>query len=481
MQYGGGSGLTLMATLISYPVLTRIFSQADYGLMALLSSTVFGFVALSKMGLQHAAIRFFPECASEDERRGLRSSLTLTPIITGLASAVILCIAAAAIAIRPDGRSLATLIVLASPLVLLEAVKTLFLNFMRAAHQSARYTIITSVDKYGQLAACIGTVVFLRRDLVGFYLGWLAWNILLVSALMIQGLGTRAIAFTAFSTKPLKPAFAFGAPLLFFEFGNMLLTYSDRYMVAHYMGQEATGIYAAAYNLTVSIQALLLVPLTSIIFPWASKLWTANGPDETTKFASDTLDYFLLITVPMIFGVAVLAAPIMTVFASAKYASGAALLPPLIVAQILFGVYNILALGLFIQKRTTTLAGQIVFAAIFNMAINIWLIPHKGLMGAAWATLLGYTLLVVMAIKVSVPLLPVRLNLRLLGSVVFSGCIMSIAILLLPTNSNLAKLVVGILGGATIYACCVLTFQRHIRDFAWSLFSQSRPAMEGSL
>jgi O-antigen/teichoic acid export membrane protein len=147
LQYGSGSGLILVASLISYPVLTRIFSQAEYGLMALLSSTIFGFVALSKLGLQHAAIRFFPECSTEDERTVLRTTLTLTPVFTGLGSALIFCIGALFVFEGTNGNYVGRLVLLASPLVALEAVKTLFLNFMRAAHQSGRYKLISSLDK----------------------------------------------------------------------------------------------------------------------------------------------------------------------------------------------------------------------------------------------------------------------------------------------------------------------------------------------
>jgi O-antigen/teichoic acid export membrane protein len=349
----------------------------------------------------------------------------------------------------------------------------MFLNFMRAAHQSKRYNIITTLDRYGQLAAAAGFVIIFERSLAGFYWGWLVWDVLVISILCIVAVKENLLGLGQFSRTALQKSLAFGAPLLFFELGNMLLTYGDRYMVAHYMGAEATGLYAAPYNLTMSIQNLLLIPLTSIIFPWASTLWTQEGSESTSIFAGNILNYFLLISIPLVLGTAELAGPIINVLASAKYAPAAELLVPLVAAQVTFGLYHILALGLFLQKRTMALAIQIFAATIFNIGIDTYLIPRHGLMGAALGTLFGYILLLLLALKISVPLLPIPLNKAMLFNILLSALVMSAVVHWLPAQTNLGKLTGGIVTGAISYIAMVLLLERSVRVFAWNLITRS--------
>ncbi len=476
IHYGAGTGLTVLASLISYPVITRLFSSADYGLMALLSTTVNGLVSVSKLGLQHAAIRFFPEHSGENQQRQLRSTLTLTPGVTGFITAALLCFVAWLAPASWLGANSRFLLILASPIIIFDGMKSLFLNFMRAAKQSKQYTTLLTVDRYGQLGFSLAIVLLVRRDLIGFYVGWLLWDLLLNGYLIVQAFHLRQIRLSAFSIPVLRPALRFGAPMLLFELGNLVLTYSDRYMVAHYLGMSETGMYAAAYNFSLAIQGLLVIPLASLIFPWASEIWTRGTPQETSRFAGNILTQYLLISLPIFFGVTVLGRPLMAVMASRKYIDAGSLLPPLIAAQILFGVYQIVALGLFLRKQTAVLARQIITATVLNLLANLWLIPHFGLKGAAWSTFFAYALLVGLGMRVSLPLLPMRPNLRSVTISVLSAALMCAALRLFSLNANSAQLVPAILTGAVIYFGLICTFEPSFRNFMWGLFTRSEEA-----
>jgi O-antigen/teichoic acid export membrane protein len=473
IHYGTGTGLTALASLISYPVITRLFSSVDYGLMALISTTVNALVSVSKFGLQNAAIRFFPEYSGEVEQRRLRSTLTLTPAATGFVIAAILWIVAWLVPSEWLSVNSRILLRLASPIIVFDGMKSVLLNFLRAAKQSAKYTALLTIDRYGQLGVSLAVVILVRHDLFGFYLGWLSWDIVLNGYLIGQAVHLNQIRLSAFSIPLLGPALRFGAPLLFFELGNLVLTYSDRYMVAHYLGMAETGMYAAAYNFTLAIQALLVVPLSSLIFPWASEIWTHGSREETSRFAGNMLTCYLLISVPIMFGGTLLARPLMAVMASEKYIAAGSLLPPLIAAQILFGVYQIVALGLYLKKRTSVLAGQIIFATVLNMGVNVWLIPHAGLKGAAWSTFFAYALLAGLGMRASLPLLPMRFNSRSMMASVLAGAFMCAAVRMFAVNTNHGRLIPAILCGAVIYSALVLAFDAGVRSFMFGLLART--------
>ena len=60
-HYSVASVLTTVAGLITFPILTRIFSVADYGLMNLVAATLTVAQALGKVGIQHSIIRYDSE------------------------------------------------------------------------------------------------------------------------------------------------------------------------------------------------------------------------------------------------------------------------------------------------------------------------------------------------------------------------------------------------------------------------------------
>ncbi len=469
LQYGSGSGLTILASLISYPILTRIFTQSEYGLLALISNSLSLLVSTSKVGMQNAAIRFYPEYATPDQGRALRSTLVLAPLVNGFGLALLACLIAWWTPSSVLPFDVKQVIVVASPIVALEAAKMLLLNFLRAGRRSGRYATLSTIDKYGQMGSSIGVLILLHRGLVGFYAGWLAWNLCLVGALLLGDVKARSFSLAAFDRDVLRKALVFSGPLVFMELGGLVLTYGDRYIIAKYMGTSPTGVYAAAYNFTMAIQNLLIIPLNSIIFPWASEIWTKHSKEEAADFGTKMLNYFFVVGVAVFLGVSVLREPIMAVFASSKYNEAARLLPPLIAAQVLFGLYQIVSLGLFLVKRTTVMAGQIVVATIFNIGVNFWMVPHYGLMGAALATLLAYVLLVVIASFSSLPLLRIRLDMRIAAKALASGALMWLVISFLPTRTELQRLVLGTAVGAAVYGGSIILLDAQLRRFMQNL------------
>src|ERR1700690_2287166 len=90
-HYSLSSFLTMVAGLVSFPLLTRIFSVADYGMMNLIGSTLAGTVALGKVGVQHSIVRYQSEISAGKGRYSLRQ-LTSTTLL-GMAGTALIAMA----------------------------------------------------------------------------------------------------------------------------------------------------------------------------------------------------------------------------------------------------------------------------------------------------------------------------------------------------------------------------------------------------
>ena len=88
-HYFAGNGLGVLSGLISYPLLTRLLDPAQYGLMGLVSSTLLFSVAMGKIGIGSAGVRFYTQATREDSLDRLISTYLSMGLGLGAAAALL--------------------------------------------------------------------------------------------------------------------------------------------------------------------------------------------------------------------------------------------------------------------------------------------------------------------------------------------------------------------------------------------------------
>ncbi|MGD9663528.1 MAG: lipopolysaccharide biosynthesis protein, partial [Porticoccaceae bacterium] len=120
-NYSIGSVLVMMASIISFPILTRIFSVAEYGTMALVTSTILFLVGIGKLGLQHSVVRYYSEV--EAGTRNNTATQFFSTVLFGMVvvGIVVTLLSIVAIYFMPtawlSNEQTKYLIILASPLI----------------------------------------------------------------------------------------------------------------------------------------------------------------------------------------------------------------------------------------------------------------------------------------------------------------------------------------------------------------------------
>jgi O-antigen/teichoic acid export membrane protein len=74
------------------------------------------------------------------------------------------------------------------------------------------------------------------------------------------------------------------------------------------------------------------------------------------------------------------------------YWSGLSIVPIVLLGYIFGGVFIHLNAGIFIEKKTAYLLPTSMLGAVANIVANFFLIPRFGIVGAAYATLISYSL-----------------------------------------------------------------------------------------
>ena len=236
----------LLIGFISFPIFTRIFSVADYGMIDFVQKILLVPTALSKAGMQNSVLRFYNQKSFETDRgaaRGYYSTMLLG--VGGMAVAItFVFLLAVKVFLKNyiDG-PMATLLCFASALILLRAIESILLAFLRIEERTAAYNAASVLLK----AATVGTVLAflpsLGRSVHTYLSGTMVAELVCVAVLVLWLLRRRLLSAISFDRALFRSAVGFGLPLIFYELAGVILLTADRALVRHYLGAEALGYY----------------------------------------------------------------------------------------------------------------------------------------------------------------------------------------------------------------------------------------------
>ncbi|HUB32552.1 MAG TPA: oligosaccharide flippase family protein [Bryobacteraceae bacterium] len=401
--FGGKVGLLLLG-FISFPLFTRLYSLAEYGLINLVIKIILMLTALSKLGLQNSVSRFYKEYAISRDPGALPTYFSSIFFGSVGISAVFATVFALGVAFSPAwllSAEVRRLLVLASVLLFTGTLRSILINFLRAEERTRLYNALDITIK----AVSIGMVCVLcfvsGATAASFVKGTIVSELVGLVLIMTPLVRDRMIRWQCWQYRFFRKALLFGMPLIGLELGNLLLDSGDRLLVARFLGAEALGLYSAASNIAGYIQDLLMAPVLLAVFPMYINLWTARGPEATRRFLSTSLQGFVCVGIGVIAIVAPTADPAVRLLASSKFAPAAPLVPVLVVGLILFATVPFFTAGLYLHNQTTTIAVTTIAAAIVNLGLNAVLLPRMGLLGGAFAAVLGYMGLLVVTAHLS--------------------------------------------------------------------------------
>lgn len=398
-HYSVASLFSMISGLITFPLLTRIFSVADYGVMNLVAATLTVGVAVGKFGVQHSIIRYHSEINAEKSRFTLPQlySTTLFGMLTTAMLAMLVLGAGAQIvpsSMLPDSR-LRVLLAIAALLLVVQVMDSAFVNFLRADQQTKRLMLYQVGKKYLGLALILTAVLLIAPTLQAFYSASLLSESLALLCLFLIAFrassGRPRLSMVNFSPSLYRELLGFGIPMMIgYELSGIVLSVGDRYVIEGVIGEVPLGLYGAAYNLCQYVQNVFIASVSQAAMPIYMKIWDKHGPEETSAFITRSLANYTLFGAPVIAGLAVVGPELLPSLASDKYSGAVGVLPWVIAGMVVDGANSILGAGLFIHRKTRSIMAIVVCCATLNVVLNLILVPRLGIIGAGISTLLSY-------------------------------------------------------------------------------------------
>jgi O-antigen/teichoic acid export membrane protein len=396
LLYTIGNFLPRIGAFLLLPVYTAAMGPSEFGTFSLMLSLSGVLGLVYRLGLDGALMRLHFDVDDRD-RPALYLTLGVTTAAVGGALSLLLAVVAAPVfpglfagaPFWPFGP-------LTLVLTFLLAFQYVPTAWLRARELPGRFLLLTLASFASGVAATVLFVLVLGLGPSGALLGQIAGaaTILVVAIAVVASMGARA-----FRPDLLRRSLAFGLPLLPHSLSAWVLNLSDRWLIGLLVvgsataAQAAIGIYSFGYLLG-QLVALVAFSFNAAWVPFFYQRGeTPSGPGLLREMTTLSIAGLAILAA----GIGLLAPEVTALLAADRWgpasADAARVAPIVALASVAYGVYYMVVSAVFLVRRTAVLPLLTITAGVVNVGLNVALIPRVGIVGAAWATLAGYSVL----------------------------------------------------------------------------------------
>jgi O-antigen/teichoic acid export membrane protein len=256
-----------------------------------------------------------------------------------------------------------------------------------------------------------------------------------------------------FNHQRLQRYFAYGAPVSASLVLALVLSSTDRLLIATFLDEASVGVYHAGYSLANRTLDVVFIWLGAAGGPALIMALERGGAASMREAAREQCGFMLLLTLPAAVGLAMVARPLADILVGPDLRVGAAQVTPWIAASGFLGGMTTyyFSQAFTLGRRTGLLLVAMSVPAIANVILNFVLIPHFGLKGAMMATAISYGLGLVVYIVLGRGPMALPIPWSTLAQTSFAAAVMALVLSRLPSPGGVVELAMKASLGAAIY------------------------------
>ena len=445
------TGLKSVRNLLLIRFISFNLSLAEYGIWEQIAVGLALVLPWITLQLPSALLRFLPGIEDNHRWRDDFYSVFTFVVVTSSLFALLICFCKTLFFSYPHLQIFVQHANLIALLIPLSAAVNTTIILLRALRKMFTHSMLTLTQNFGEFAL-IGYVLSQGQGL-GSALLSLA---IIRASIALAGL---AIAHSQFGFAPptfkrLREYLTYTIPLVPNSSFYRIFDAGDRYVLSYFWGHTAVGTYSAAYTMS-SFFTTLISPINMVLLPMMAELWNQQRIGELGDYMSQAIRYSTLLSLPALAGAIYLAPSLLPLLMPETSVSAAPFFGLLSCSFLIFGI-GILGGNVLATAGLTRLLFFIDFTlAVFNLLLNLLLVPTIGIMGAVVATLLSHTCYTLTVLYKAHHIAPFHVPwLAMIHSSV--GSAIMLTVLLLLNTWALFSLVGQITVGITIYTIFML-------------------------
>jgi O-antigen/teichoic acid export membrane protein len=396
LRYTIGNVLVMAAGFVSFPIMTRLLNNTEYGVFGYVDTWLLILAGVFKLGAQHAIIRFYPHRGGHNALGRFGANFVLLPFLCSAGFWLLAVIGYGVWCwLRAPERPMIGWVALA---VLLPTIWISFVTAVLTAEERSDLSVRLSVGtRWLDAIFILAVIYFLSRNALGVY------SARMVSAIVVT------VCLTVWLSRrvPLRwhdrdvsywfAGVRYGVPMMANELSSVMLSFVDRLMLKHLLGAFApVGVYAIGYGLAMTINTLLQNALFTAFTQVSVRQFETEGPLAVVRTKRALLHVLIYIVVAMCVGLLVVGDDALLLLAGPDKAASAPVFVLIGLNYALDGLFGICFAGLLLYKRSGVVLSMTLAATALNVVLNLFWIPAYGVMGAVYATFASFALLTVL-------------------------------------------------------------------------------------
>jgi len=286
----------------------------------------------------------------------------------------------------------------------LDALAMIPFAYLRASNRPIRYAFIKLVN--------VGAIVLIQLLALRYIPLWLEQGKLLpewvtanysriskVNYIFVANIFGSLISFIlllpfllrfkwSFDKELLRKMLRYSYPIVIAGLAYVINENLDKYLIGVLIDKETEGLYAAAYKLAIFMN-LYIMAFRLGAEPFFFSISDHKNAKETYAIV---MKYFVIIGVIALLGI-VLFLDVFKHFINPDYWVALEIVPIVLLANLFLGIYHNLSIWYKLIDQTKYGMYFSIFGAVITVSFNVLLLTQIGIMAAAYATLLAYSLM----------------------------------------------------------------------------------------
>jgi len=309
-------------------------------------------------------------------------------------------------------------------------------SLFRVEERSVAYAIASLANVLITVAAMVVFVAVLNWGAVGLVVG----NFIGTLTVYFVLLGYRREQLgLQFDRALLRKMQSFGLPLVPSALALWVINFVDRRFVIHYNGLTEAGIYSAAIKVASVVTFVVIAFRTA----WPAFAYSIEDDGQARRAYAFVLTYLLTFASWLSLALGALAPWVVAALTRSSYQRADKGVALLAFAFAVYAGYTVLAIGSGRARRTQLNWVVTGIGAAVNVALNFWLIPRYGMVGASISTAASYVVLFVGMTVYSQSVYPVPYQWRRIVTAV--GMAVGLNVLARAANLSLAPSILLVL------------------------------------
>jgi O-antigen/teichoic acid export membrane protein len=425
------------------PALTKFYSPAMFGVWTQILITYQLLSPLVALSLTLAVVRFLSGNEDKNDRRqALGTMLFVISIVASIFLIFANVMASQLSVLIFNSRQFSDFVRLAALWVVVNA----YFSFLVAYMLSCGKIMLLSICQVILDLLTLGIIIIMATH--GIQMEWVVASVVgiwILFTLWFFSIVIRDVGWPLPNTKGLKSYLSFSIPQIPAGILLWIIGSSDRYIITHFLGLSETGIYTSSDALG-GLLWLIYYPIQFVLFPTISRLWEEKRFDDVKQYLEHSTRLFITLAIPAVAGITILSQPMLQIFTTSKYLLGDKLIFLIATSTLFMGIYSINVNVVYLRQQTKILPLMIGVAAIINILMNLILIPHIGLVGAAISNIVSCFILAVIVSLWTRRQISYNVNPLHIMKIIGATIIMSLCLFFIKVHSVIDFILVVALG-----------------------------------